>query len=90
MQINAKTKDAVWNYLGIFFFYGIAGHLAAGLDPLSAAGYLRPLVCVRQHRWTGGTRGQWLYADAEPLHDVCLEWRCGSEEARRLVFIREE
>lgn len=37
-----------------FFFYGIAGHLAAGLDPLSAAGYLRPLVCVRQHRWTGG------------------------------------
>lgn len=57
MQINAKTKDVVWNYLGIFFFARVTGHLAAGLDPLSAARYSGTLVCVCQHWRSSGPYG---------------------------------
>ena len=85
-----KDKRCRLELSGDIFFLGIAGHLAACLDSLSAAGYLRPMVCVRQHRRPCGTHGQRLYADVEPLHDVCLERCCRSEEARRLVFVREE
>ena len=52
-----KDKRRRLELLGDLLFAGITGYLAAGLDTLFAAGSLGPLVCVRQHRWIGGTHG---------------------------------
>lgn len=71
MQINAKTKDVVWNSLGIFFSLGSQ---VIWLPVLIH--YLPPDILGLWYVFVSiggpcGTHGQRLYADVEPLHDVC-------------------
>lgn len=73
---QCKDKRRRLELSGDLLFAWGTGHLAAGLDPLSAARYSGTLVCVCQHWRSGGPHGQRFYADIEPLHDICLERCC--------------